>query len=157
MTMKTNVLMMTAAAFISGGAAFAQTVDPAPVDPAPVTTPSKPSIDFLLALFGGDTAPTKEDIAKAISDAGYEPGRIYVDSDGEARVRFFVDGVQYRVRIEGDELRYKRSDDGLADTSDANGDDTSGTSDGNGDDTGSSDSNGSTSGGGNSGSGGSDD
>ncbi len=132
MTIKKNLLMITAAAFISTGAAFAQEA----TSSAPAT---KPSIDFLLALFASDTAPTVEEIAAAIAaeavrlnDPTFLPGRIYVDGDGEVRVRFVVDGVQYRVRIDGDEVRYKRSDDGLNDTSDANGDDTSDTSDSNG-------------------------
>jgi uncharacterized membrane protein YgcG len=125
MTIKKNLLMITAAAFISTGAAFAQEA----TSSAPAT---KPSIDFLLALFAGETAPTVDEIIAAIELAGYEPGRVYVDGDGEVRVRFVVDGVEYRVRIDGDEVRYKRSDDGLNDTSDANGDDTSDTSDSNG-------------------------
>jgi len=125
MTIKKNLLMITAAAFISTGAAFAQEA----TSSAPAVAPS---IQFLLDLFGSDTAPTVEEITAAIIKAGYEPGRIYVDGDGEVRVRFVVDGVQYRVRIDGDEVRYKRSDDGLDDTSDANGDDTSDTSDSNG-------------------------
>jgi hypothetical protein len=130
MTIKTNIMMITAAAFITGGAAFAEVVQPAP---APAVAPS---IQFLLDLFTSNDAPTVAEIEAAIAaealrlnDPTFRPGRIYVDSDGEARVRFFVGNVQYRVRIDGDELRYKRSDDGLNDTSDANGDDTSGTSD----------------------------
>lgn len=133
MTIKSNVLMITAAAIITGGAAFAQAVvDPAPVTPAPAPD-SKPSIAFLLDLFGGESAPSKTDVAKAIEAEGYTPGRIRIEDDGDVNIRFFVDGVQYRVRLDGDELRYKMSDDGMDDTSDANGDDTSDTSDSNGD------------------------
>jgi len=148
MTIKTNMLMITAAAFITGSAAFAQDTTPAP-------TPTTPSVQFLLDLFGGDTAPTKEDVAAAIEAEGYTVNRIEIDEDGEVKIRFTTaDGVQYRFRLDEDETRFGASDDGLDDTSDDNGEDTSDTSDSNGDNSDdTSDSNDdSSSGGGNSGS-----
>ena len=156
MTIKTNMLMITAAAFITGSAAFAQDT----TTPAPTT----PSVQFLLDLFGGDTAPTKADIAAAIEAEGYTVNRIRLDDDGEVRIRFTTeDGVQYRFRLDDGQTRFGASDDGMNSTSDANGEDTSDTSDSNGsssDDTSdgnggsSSSGNGGSSGGGNSGSGG---
>lgn len=148
MTIKTNMLMITAAAFITGSAAFAQ-------DTTPPAEPTTPSVQFLIDLFSGDTAPTKEEVAAAIEGAGYTVNRINIDDDGEVRIRFTTaDGVQYRFRLEEDELRFKQSDDVMGeDTSDANGDDTSDTSDSN-DSSDDNDDNGGSSGGGNSGSGG---
>jgi len=155
MTIKTNMLMITAAAFITGSAAFAQ-------DATPPAEPTTPSVQFLIDLFSGDTAPTKEEVAAAIEGAGYTVNRIELDDDGEVKIRFTTaDGVQYRFRLEEDELRFKQSDDVMGeDTSDANGEDTSDTSDSNddsSDDNDDNDDNGGSSSGGNSGSGGSDD
>lgn len=149
MTIKSNMLMLTAAAFISGSAAFAQTAD--------TGTSTKPDLTFLVELFSGETAPTIADIEKALAEENLTAQRIRLDDDGEARIRFVAeDGTQYRVRIEDGKIRYRMSDDGMSDTSDANGEDTSDTSDSNGDssDDNTSDGNGGSTSGGNSGSGG---
>lgn len=153
MTIKTNLLMITAAAFITGTAAFAQDTTP----PAPTT----PDVQFLLDLFSGDVAPSVADVNAAITAAGYTANRIEIDEDGEVKIRFTTaDGVQYRFRLDEGETRFGQSDDVAGeDTSDMNGEDTSDTSDSNDDssddnDDDSSDDNGGSSGGGNSGSGG---
>lgn len=156
MTIKTKMLMITAAAFITGTAAFAQDT----TTPAPTT----PDVQFLLDLFSGDVAPTLDEVNAAITAAGYTANRIEIDEDGEVKIRFTTaDGVQYRFRLDEGETRFGQSDDVAGeDTSDANGEDTSDTSDSN-DDTSddndsssddNSDDNGGSSSGGNSGSGG---
>lgn len=126
MTIKRNVLMITAAAFISTGAAFAET--------ATTTTVEEPDLTFLLQLLSGDDAPTRWEVRQALLDEGFLRPRVRLDDDGEVRVRFVdADGQQWRVRIEdGKIVRLVANDDGADDTSDANGDDTSDTSDSNG-------------------------
>lgn len=147
--MKTGskLLMLTAATFISGNIAFAQTTpDPTPVDPPAF-------IQIIEDLFAENANPTRDDIEAALTDAGLNVRRLRVDeTGGDVRIRAVTeDGERVRIRVDDGQVRIRIGDD----TSDANGDDTSDTSDSNGDNSdGSSDSNGGDSGGSGGGNGG---
>jgi hypothetical protein len=124
MTIKKNLLMITAAAFISTGAAFAQDNNSTQVAP--------PELPRLVDLLNSNEPLDRAAIIDAL--AGFKNVSVVMDGNGEVRIRF-VDGngQQWRVRIENGEIvRFRANDDGLNDTSDANGDDTSDTSDSNG-------------------------
>lgn len=151
METKSRLLTLAAAAVLAGTTSMAQaqeaSVSP---DPAPMT-PSAPAFDlsFLEALFGGETKPSRSDVEAALDANDLTLTRLYVGSNGNVRLRAVTaDGQRIRVRIEGDEVRYRiRPASDSSDTSDSNDD----TSDSNGSSTGSSDANGNTSGGGNGG------
>lgn len=150
MNKKSTLLMMTAAAFITGGAALAQ--EAAPV--TPVETPAfVAALEAFLAGLDESDPVTRAAIEEALADSGLTVNRVRIEDGGdEIRIRGTLDGERVRLRIEDGRIVYRIGDDNsnggdTSDTSDANGDDTSDTSDSNGGDSGGS-------GGGNSGNGG---
>lgn len=151
METKSRLLTLAAAAVLAGTTSMAQAQNTGvSSDPSPMT-PSAPAIDlsFLASLFGGDTTPSRDDVEAALMANDLSLTRLYVGNNGNVRLRAVTeDGQRIRVRIEGDEVRYRiRPASDSSDTSDSNG----GMSDSNGGSTGSSDANGNTSGGGNGG------
>lgn len=143
MTTKSKLMMLTAAAVMSGTVGFAQVVpDPAPVTPPPVTTPAPFDFSFLDGLFTGDTAPDADAIRMAFEGADLTVERLRLRGDGSVRVEATTEtGERVRVIVREDgEVRYRIKDasdsngDNSDDTSDSNGDNSDDTSDGNGDD-----------------------
>ncbi len=154
MTTKSKLMMLTAAAVMSGTVGFAQTAQAPASDLASVMTPEF-DFDALLALFGGPDAPNAEDIADALPP-GFTVERVRVRGDGSVRVEATTaTGERVRVIVRDGQVRYRIKDasdsngDNSDDTSDSNGDNSDDTSDSNGDNT--SDGNGGSSGGGNGG------
>ena len=143
MTTKSKLMMLTAAAVMSGTMGFAQEA-PAPTptpDPAPVMTPAPFSFDFLSDLFGGDTAPDEAAILAAFEGENLTVERFRLRGDGSVRVEATTEtGERVRVIVRDGEVRYRIKDasdsngDNSDDTSDSNGDNSDDTSDGNGDD-----------------------
>lgn len=145
-----RILTLTAAAVVAAQTGFAQTTAPTPT-PTPAPAPAPINLDFLGALFAGDSTLDEQGIRDAFSSAGLTVERYRASSDGEVRVRATTaDGQEVRIRVEDGEVRYRLKSGG--DSTDDNGptsDDNGDTSDSNGDDT--SDGNGGKSGGGNGG------